>query len=242
MSEAVDTGSLTGLLDGLETLVDGLQEFRTTSCQQEELIDGLRRLERLRRRLDAAEYPLINDLAARGVPAEAGCRSAGQYLRAVLKLAPGDANARAAAAEASTAFEHVAAAQASGSVSQRAALVIEKAVDELPDEVAAEHGEEIERELVGYASRFDPRQLSSLARRLVFLYDQDGVLREAERAERRRSFLVSPRADGSATSRASSPRSAPNGCCPCWTCSPRRSPRTTARRMRVTPGSATTTR
>ena len=140
----------------------------------------------------------INELDARGVPGDAGCPSVAQYLRGVLKLHPADAGTRAAAAEAAgprrnpqtgeqlpVPFAHVAAAQATGDISQRSARVIEETIDDLADEVQAEHGEQIEKELVEHATHFDPSQLSRIARRISYCYDQDGLLRDDTSRERK---------------------------------------------------------
>ncbi len=125
------------------------------------LLDGLREVERLRRRLDAADYRVIAETAARGLPEAAGQRSTGRFLRHHLAIDGVEANARARAAaavvaprrlstgeELAPAFVHVAAAQTTGLVSQRHALLIEKTIDALPDVAQAEHGGQVETELV----------------------------------------------------------------------------------------------
>ena len=72
-------------------------------------------------------------------------------------------------------FAHVAAAQAAGEISERHARIIVDTVDKLPEDVQAEHGEQIETELVELARQFDPRQLGTLAARIGYCYDQDGA-------------------------------------------------------------------
>ena len=62
----------------------------------------------------------------------------------------------------------------------------------------AEHGDQLETELVDYAQRFDPQRLAVLARRVVDHLDPDGTLPDYERTERRRYLAIYPRPDGSA--------------------------------------------
>lgn len=50
-------------------------------------------------------------------------------------------------------FPYVAAAQAAGTISPRQAHIIVSTVEKLPERVRATSGEQIERELVGYAIR-----------------------------------------------------------------------------------------
>ena len=196
-------------LDGLQAALDRLAGVDLTRCNAAELIDTLRGLERVNRRRASVEYGLIAEVESRGVPGEHGCRSTGQFLRHLLKIDPGDAHARARAAEAVSArvlpcgervgpvFGRVAAAQAAGDISPRHAAVIVKTIDDLPDEVQADLGEQLETELVGFATRFDPTHLGLLARRMSDIYDPDGVLADDDRTERRRHLSLRVRADGS---------------------------------------------
>ena len=49
-------------------------------------------------------------------------------------------------------------------------------LDRLPDAVAAEHGRDIEADLVGYCAQFDPHVVARLGERIVAHYDPDGPL------------------------------------------------------------------
>lgn len=205
----VEQDALTTVLGELHAALDRLAEVDLTRHTAEEVMVGLRGLERVRRRHASTEYGLISELDSRGVPEEHGCRSTGQFLRHLLTIDPGEAHARAKAAEAVTSrvlpsgervaplFSHVAAAQAGGDISPRHAAVIEKTITDLPDAVQDEHGENIESELVGCATRFDPAHLSLLARRMSDIYDPDGILEDDERAQRRRDLSLRTHPDGS---------------------------------------------
>ena len=136
-------------------------------------------------------------------------RRTGQWLRGLLRIDPGEAAGRVKAAHAfgrrramtgdllPAPFAHVAAAQAAGEISERHARIIADTVDKLPEGVQAEHGEQIETELVELARQFDPRQLGTLAARIGYCYDQDGALEEVEQRAQRRGLTVRQRPDGS---------------------------------------------
>lgn len=209
MSGAVWPTNLTVVLAAAGALVDQLQSVELTSCADSDLLDGMRELERLRRRIDSADYRLIDEVSRRGLPDQYGAKSTGRFLRHLLKVHPSDANARARAAEAAgplrspaglplaPVFEQVAAAQAEGAISQPHALLIEKTIDDLPEQVQAAQGADIETTLVGYAREFDPAHLGVLAKRIQDHVDPDGTLKDPAYRESHRYLLVTPRVDGS---------------------------------------------
>ena len=86
-------------------------------------------------------------------------------------------------------------------ISPEHARVIVRAVEALPAAVQAEHGVEVERELVAYARRFDPQSLHKLALRLHDCLDPDGSLDDPKERERKRDLTVQQRPDGSAALR-----------------------------------------
>ena len=79
-------------------------------------------------------------------------------------------------------FVDVAAAQVNGVISPEHARVIVRAVEALPAAVQAEHGVEVERELVAYARTFDPRSLHTLALHIHTWLDPDGSRTTRENA------------------------------------------------------------
>ncbi|WP_375489210.1 DUF222 domain-containing protein, partial [uncultured Jatrophihabitans sp.] len=94
-------------------------------------------------------------------------------------------------------FPHVAAGQAQGVVSERQARLIEKTVDELPDQVAAVHGAQVEKDLVDYAASFGPKQLGVIAQRIVAHLNPDGTLTDPDAVQRRRGLWLIRHRDGS---------------------------------------------
>ncbi len=134
-------------------------------------------------------------------------------VRQVLRLHPCEAAARVRAAAAAgprraltgealePVFIDVAAAQVDGVISPEHARVIVRAVDALPAAVQAEHGVEVERELVAYAATFDPRSLHQLALHIHTYLDPDGSLDDPKERDRKRDLTLRQRPDGSASVR-----------------------------------------
>lgn len=202
---------LRSALDAAHAAVDKLQTASLDSCPTPELLEAWRELERLARRLPAVEARLVLEAETRNLPGEAGCRSTGQFLRGLLRVDSSEAHARVESAYAigerrtvtgeplPPAYPAVAAAQAVGSISPRHARVVTKLIEELPDQARAESGEQVERDLVGYADRFDPRGVAKLAAHIRDCLDPDGSLEEAAYRDRCRSLTLRRRADGSGT-------------------------------------------
>lgn len=208
MTAAPATRTAADVYADLDRLTDELCRLDTTGLSHDEVLDSLRAHERHARRMTFAGYPLILEAGERGLPDQFGCPSMGRFLRTLLRLHPREAGARArAAANAAPGhtltgqpqpapFAHVSESQADGSISQDHAAIIARTVDQLPDEVQAEHGDEIEAELVGYATTFDPEHLATLARRIAEHYDPDGTAPKDEREHERRRLGFRSRADG----------------------------------------------
>jgi hypothetical protein len=155
-------------------------------------------------------HALIAEAEARGVARERGMRSTAVLLSRMLRINPGEARARVAAAAdlgprrgltgepLEPIYPLVAAAQADGAISAAHAKVIVDTVEALPDAVRAEQEEQVEADLVGYARRFDPLTLGHTARRISALLDPDGILQDAAYRHRRRYLDLHRRVDGSA--------------------------------------------
>ena len=73
-----------------------------------------------------------------------------------------------------------------------------RAVDALPAVVQAEHDEQVEADLVGYAAQFDPYSLAKIAQRIHACLDPDGTLDDPKERERKRDLTLRQRPDGSA--------------------------------------------
>jgi uncharacterized protein DUF222 len=193
------------------TAIDDLLAADWAGSSDEELLDALRGFEALRRRMSAVDHALVLEAEGRRLPEALAYRNVAGLLRAVLRLDPREAAGRVRAADAAgvrrtltgeplePAYPVIAAAQAAGEISARHAAVIVRTLEQLPDDVRHEHGVEIEAELVGHGQRFDADDLAKIARRLRYLYDQDGPCPDGEAYRARtRDFRISQRPDGSA--------------------------------------------
>ncbi|SHG21328.1 protein of unknown function [Jatrophihabitans endophyticus] len=194
----------------LHDAVDGLLAIRWDAVARDDLLDTCRALQRVANRLAAVDHELVAELDRRGSAVELGARDTAALLRALLRLHPGEARSRVAAADliGSRRSLHgepvppelpiLAAAQAAGDVTVRHAQVIARAVATLPDTVRDEHGPTVERQLVEHARAFDPYALGRIAERVHAHLDPDGLLRDAGYRERHRDLTVAQRPDGSA--------------------------------------------
>ena len=155
-------------------------------------------------------HALIAEAETRGLARERGMRSTAVLLSRLLRITAGEARARVAAAAdlgprrglsgepLDPIYPAVAAAQAEGVISTQHAKIVIDTVEALPDPVRAEHENQVETDLVGYARQFDPQVLARAARRITALLDPDGILNDVEYRHRRRYLDVHRRPDGSA--------------------------------------------
>lgn len=203
-------------LEAAHATVDRLLASDVAGCSDDQLLESLRELERLRRRLAALDHALILEAQARDLAGQFAVRSTAGLLRLLLRLDPREAAGRVRAAEAAGArramtgepllptYPAVAAAQESGAISPRHASLIVGTIANLPDAVRVADGGRIEAALVGYARQFDPDSLATLARRMRDCYDPDGDDPDNDdpgngrHRERTRELRLIQRPDGSA--------------------------------------------
>lgn len=153
----------------------------------------VRETERLRRRLAAVGHAQALEIERRGLPAAQQLRTLGQFLRALLRLDPGEAAGRVRAAEApgsrraltgetlAPIYPSVADAQQAGLISERHARVIVDTIEKLPEKVQAERAAQIEADLVRFAGHFEPGQVAKLGERISAAhYDPDGRLEDVD--------------------------------------------------------------
>jgi hypothetical protein len=190
--------------------LDELLEADLSGLSDEELLAFGRETERLTRRLVTADHRFVAEVLDRDLPGANFVRPV-SFLRGLFRIDPREAAARIAAAEAAAprrsltgdmlapVFEQVAAAQAAGDISPRHASLIVATIEKLPDQAQAEHGEQVEADLVEFAGRFDPHQLAKIAARLRYCYDQDGALDEVEHRNKTRELIITQRPDGSSS-------------------------------------------
>ena len=152
------------------------------------------------------DHALIAQVQTRHLDTDRGATSTAVFARNLLGISMGEAKARVSGADAAgprtsligevlpPVFEHVAAAQAQGTISPTHAAIVVRTVDKLPGPVQTR---EVEAELVGYATTLDVDALGKAAQRLLNLYAEDEALKEADYRERRRDITIRQRPDGS---------------------------------------------
>ena len=194
----------------IQAELTALQAEDLTGQSEQQLLEYGRQLECTRRLIPSLDHRFISEIEARELPASSYLRT-GSFLRGLLRLDPREATARVDAAHAAAprraltgeplaaVFPAVATAQDAGRISERHARIIVDTVEKLPDGAQAEYGEAIEHELVGYADRFDPQQLATIARRIRYCYDQDGRHSDDAHRERQRELTIRQRPDGSSS-------------------------------------------
>jgi hypothetical protein len=208
MSAALERVDPMVALARAQDAVDELLALELTGRSDDELLEYGREKERLARRLSALDHRFVGELIARDLPGRNSVRPVA-FLRGLLRLDPHEAGGRIRAAEAAgprraltgerlpAIYPEVAAAQEAGAISDKHAWLIVTTIEKLPDEIQAEHGEQIEKDLIGYANRFDPHHLARIAKRLRYCYDQDGGFNEVDYRNKVRELTITPRPDGS---------------------------------------------
>ncbi len=214
MSSVVEIGGASAAVAGAHELLDGLLAADLSLGTDDELLEVLREVERLSRRLAAVGYALIVEAQARCLPHSRGAASMAvllrDLLRDLLRLHPAEARARVRAAEAAgprralsgealdPVYPDVGAAQVAGEISAEHARVIVRAVEALPAAVQAVHGVAVERELLGYARTLDPQYLHRAALTIHDRLNPDGYLHDSKDRDRKRDLTVQARPNGSA--------------------------------------------
>ena len=210
MSESLLAGSVGDVLARLEADFDALDSAALDSCADGEIVDALRRVERLQRRQAVLDQRLIAQVDERSIWFANGCASVPVFLRMLLRISPAEARARHGAARAlgpqrtvpgvalEGTYPAVSAAQAAGEISVQHAAAIVDTITKLPDDVAAEFDRTIETILVDFARDHDPVQLRRHAEELRYLFDQDGKYHDIRHCERLRDLRLRDNADGSA--------------------------------------------
>ena len=197
-------------LDRLQAALSEVLESDFTSYSPDVLVEMFQKLETVSRIRESVQHRVVAEIDSRGIAFDRGSPSVPHFLRTLVAITPPDAKRRYAAAMALAPrrtlsgeplppiYARTAAAHASGAISADHARLIVATIERLPDAVAADHDLEIEAALVGEAIALDPRQLGLYATRLVYRFDQDGLLATEAYRNRHRAFTIAQRPDGSA--------------------------------------------
>jgi hypothetical protein len=172
------------------------------------LLAEIHGLERASRRLLSMWNALLPEVERRGLHRTVSATSLSSMLQAMLQLSPRVAARRVAAARdlgprvsiagqaLPAILPSVATAVSDGTLSDEQAREIGRVIEQLPSTVPAERVAEAERQLVMAGSQLGPLQLGQVGQRILAHLDPDGVLASNAEHERRRSFLLTPLADG----------------------------------------------
>jgi hypothetical protein len=193
--------------DALDAAFDKAAEFDVDALATNDQLALLERYERLRRRIPAAEHPLINSLARRATPEELGGKlahaiaewtlisraEASRRIREATDLGPrrgltGEPLAPIMAA--------TAAAQREGKLGAGHVAVIRRFYHQLPGWVDQATRDRAEADLAEQGTQYRPDQLAGLADRLSDCLNPDGTYSDDDRARRRGLTLGNQQPDG----------------------------------------------
>jgi len=170
-----------------------------------ELAAGTVRCGRLVSRATALLTRLLGEVDARDVASRSGACSTSAWTRHELNVTPQEARTLVGVASAVRGgMAATGAAFAAGDLCLAQAAAITSAVGELPDDISAEVRERAERELLGYAARFDARQLTRLGQHILTVVapeigearDAEALERQEQQARRRRELFFTPDGHG----------------------------------------------
>ncbi|HEY9351508.1 MAG TPA: DUF222 domain-containing protein, partial [Acidothermales bacterium] len=182
----------------------GLREFDWSAVNADELLDGVRRMDRVDRQAPARRSPALSEVKTRGLPEQHGCRTAAAFVRQLLNCSAAEAGARLSLAEdlvpgrsLSTGellppkLPALAAAVAAGDIGPEHVRLIRLTLRRIPSTVDQPTRDAAEEELVGHARELDPDGLKHACAKLLQCVDPDGALGSTDEERRRqRAFTI----------------------------------------------------
>src|SRR4051812_31593053 len=208
-------GDGSAAIAGLHAAVDGLLGVPVEGLAATELASLLEAVEVQRRRLEAVDQRLVAGASAGGVAAAFGQAGVADVLTSLLRIDPREARARVSRAvdlgprraltgeRLAPLLPVTADAVARGAVSAAQVEVIVDCLERIPPAAPAAAGPVAERLLVEAARHEHPRLLRRTAAELLARLDPDGLEPVEDRAERRRSFTLVRKPDGTSSPRGS---------------------------------------
>jgi len=198
---------ITAAFDALDTSLDGVLGLDFDALTTPERLALLQRCEKVRRRLPAAEHPLINQLVHQASPEELGGKlshaigewtlisraEAARRIREAADLGPRRALSGEPLAPIMAA---TAAAQREGKLGGGQVAVIRRFYHQLPDFVDADTADHAQAHLANLGTQFRPEQLDKLADKLTDYLNPDGNYTDDDRARRRGLTLGNQQDDG----------------------------------------------
>jgi hypothetical protein len=208
MSSAVlDREVFTAKCDALDTALEDVIGLDSGMLRTQERLALLERYEKVRRRLCAAEHPLINQLQQEATPEELGGKlshaiadwtltsrtEAGRRVRDAADLG----ERRALTGEPlAPILAATAKAQRAGKLGTEHVAVIRRFYHQLPGFIDADTRAQAEADLARLATQYRPDQLAALADKLADCLNPDGAFSDDDRAHRRGLTLGKQGADG----------------------------------------------
>jgi hypothetical protein len=155
-------------------------------------------------RLVAVQAAAVRELDGRGVVKAAGSATASTWLRDRVRISIHDAHQVTAVGAVLDARPSLAAAVTGGAVTAEQAVVIGRALDDLPADLDSHLASRAEEMLLDYATRFEPRILKQLGARILahvapHLHDEllrKRLDRDDRLANRDRHLTLSPDGNG----------------------------------------------
>jgi Domain of unknown function (DUF222) len=199
--------AITAAFDALDAAVDGVLGLDFEALGTGARLELLERVERVRRRLPAAEHPLINQLIQTATAEELSGKlshaiadwtlvsraEASRRMKEAADLGP----RRALSGEPlAPVLAGAAAAQREGKLGGAQVSVIRRFYHRLPGWVDAQTRDSAEARLAKKGTQFRPEQLAKLADHLADCLNPDGTYSDEDRARRRGLTLGKPQADG----------------------------------------------
>lgn len=210
-TESEAAASLLDALGGaLDAVVQLAEDGAVASLTSLQVVDFLRRFERVRNRMALVDHAVLADADRRGLAQALTHANLKSLLVHSLRLSPGEASRRVRAAAAvgervSALGEvlgpirpHLAAAQHTGDVSPEQTSVVERALEAIEhpglDRIEVDRAEQT---LARHALTFGPQELRRIATHLIDVIRPDGTVPDERLVQDRRDFRLSRLSDGS---------------------------------------------
>lgn len=197
------------LADAALAAVSELISADLSALDESQLLELIRTVEKLRRKVEAFDNVTIPELEARGVPARYVLRGTSRFVAGLLNLAPSESGARVRHAHelgvrvqlsggrSEPLLPVLAAARAAGVVSAKQADVIIRCLGTLRGAaLPVDELTKAETFLVEQAELFDASMLAGIARRLLDTLLPDGTLADEQWQRRRRFLSCVPNGEG----------------------------------------------
>jgi hypothetical protein len=196
-------------VESLAADVDAFISESWSMVADDEVIQAMRRLEVVRRSLDAwIDRKVVEAVDARNLAGKHLVRSAAAFLGGLLRLSPAEASRRVTHARAlaprvtitgqvlEAELPTAAAARMSGDLSDEHVAVISRTMNKLPKSLPVESHRWAETALVEQALTLDPVSLRYVGMRILDGLDPDGRLTDESDRRRRRFLSIRGMADG----------------------------------------------